>query len=236
MREFFANGVDEMRIPWAVEGLPTLLHLSLFLFFGGLVIFLFNVDQEVFICVVLWIGLFSMVYVLITLLPLFRQDSPYYAPLSTPAWFLFTSLQYVTFKVLASFTFGSYDSILARERLRERYRGWMLGGVERKAKETVSERSSEIDGRILGWTVSALGDDGSLEEFFAAIPGFFKSKLVKDFERNFSERLLYRFWDAMDGFIGRTSSSNSVKKSVKSRRVIICRNIMGIIPCPFDFM
>jgi Family of unknown function (DUF6535) len=47
MRAFFANGVDEMGIPWAVEGLPTLLHLSLFLFFAGLVIFLFNVDQEV---------------------------------------------------------------------------------------------------------------------------------------------------------------------------------------------
>jgi hypothetical protein len=101
MRAFFANGVDKMHIPWAVEGLPTLLHLSLFLFFGGLVIFLFNVDQEVFTCVVWWIGLFSMVYGLITLLPLIRQDSPYYAPLSIPAWFLYASIQYVTFKVLA---------------------------------------------------------------------------------------------------------------------------------------
>ena len=70
MRAFFANGVDEMHVPWAVEGLPTLLHLSLFLFFGGLAIFLFNVDQEVFTCVVSWIGLFSIVYGLITLLPL----------------------------------------------------------------------------------------------------------------------------------------------------------------------
>jgi hypothetical protein len=39
MRAFFADGVDKMHIPWAVEGLPTLLHLSLFLFFGGLAIF-----------------------------------------------------------------------------------------------------------------------------------------------------------------------------------------------------
>jgi hypothetical protein len=27
MRAYFANGVDKMHIPWAVEGLPTLLHL-----------------------------------------------------------------------------------------------------------------------------------------------------------------------------------------------------------------
>ena len=78
MRAFFANGVDEMHIPWAVEGLPTVIHLSLFLFFGGLVIFLFNVNREVFTRVVWWIGLFSIVYGLITLLPLIRQDSPYY--------------------------------------------------------------------------------------------------------------------------------------------------------------
>ncbi|KAF8475257.1 hypothetical protein DFH94DRAFT_603116, partial [Russula ochroleuca] len=41
IRAFFADGVDKMHMPWAVEGLPALLHLSLFLFFGGLVIFLF---------------------------------------------------------------------------------------------------------------------------------------------------------------------------------------------------
>ena len=105
MREFFADGLDEMHVPWAVEGLPTLLHLSLFLFFAGLVIFLFHVDREVFGLVVWWIGLFSMVYVSITLLPLIRHDSPYHAPLSTPAWFLYAGIPYLTFKILASVTY-----------------------------------------------------------------------------------------------------------------------------------
>ena len=53
MRAFFAEGVEKMHIPWAVEGLPTLLHLSLFLFFAGLAIFLFNINREVF-CHVVW--------------------------------------------------------------------------------------------------------------------------------------------------------------------------------------
>ncbi|KAF8480726.1 hypothetical protein DFH94DRAFT_609341, partial [Russula ochroleuca] len=47
MRALFAEGVEKMYIPWAVEGLPTLVHLSVFLFLGGLVIFLFNVDHWV---------------------------------------------------------------------------------------------------------------------------------------------------------------------------------------------
>ena len=61
-----------MHISWAVEGLLTLLHPSLFLFFGGLVIFLFHVDHEVSRYVVWWIGLFSMVYGLITLQQRYR--------------------------------------------------------------------------------------------------------------------------------------------------------------------
>ncbi|KAF8467571.1 hypothetical protein DFH94DRAFT_292622 [Russula ochroleuca] len=64
------------------------------------VIFLFNVDQEVFTCVVWWIGLLSMVYGLITVVLLIRHFSPYDAPLSLLARFLYSSVQYVIFTVL----------------------------------------------------------------------------------------------------------------------------------------
>ena len=48
MHAFFANCVYEMHIPWAVEGLPTLLHLSVLIFFGGLVFFFSTIDHAVF--------------------------------------------------------------------------------------------------------------------------------------------------------------------------------------------
>ena len=236
MRAYFANGVDKIHILGVVEGLPSLLHLSLSLFLVGLVIFLYNVNQEVFSCVFGWIGLFSIVYGLITLLPLIRQDSPYYTPLSMPAWLLYTSIPYVTFKVLASISFGSFGMHRIRRRLRDRYCRWMLGGVEKAAEEMASEHSSEIDIRIVGWTIGALGDDDSLETFFEAIPGLFNSKLVKHLQRDFPETLLKTFWHALDGFMGRTLSSNSVAESVKSRRVIICRNIMSTMPCLTIYM
>ena len=276
MRAYFANGVDKMRIPWAVEGLPTLLHLSLFLFFVGLGIFLFNVHQEVFIFVVSWIGFFSIVYGFITLLPLIRHDSPYNTPLSTPAWFLYARIQYVTLKVLtfiACFIMISpyflalivfkVLSLITCNRIRgkrcldqitsymtrieeysypgfktwHRYsRSWMSGGVEKKAEETASKQSSEIDVRILGWTISALGDDESLEKFFETIPGLFNSKLVKNLEREFPLTHLKTFWQTLDGLMGRTLSSNSVTESTKSRRSIICNDIIGMIPCPINSM
>ena len=236
MRGFFAKGVNRMHIPWAVEGLPTLLHLSLFLFFAGLVVFLFNVNQQVFTGVVWWIGLFSIVYGLITFLPLIWQDSPYYTPLSKPAWFPYASLQYLTFTALTVFTFCccfccSYETFEHCCDLRDRYRGRMLRGVEKIAEETASEESSEIDVGILGWTISALGDDHSLEKFFEAIPGFFNSKLVVYLERDFPETLLETFWGALNGFMGRTLSSDLVPEPVKSRRIVICRDIMSMMPC-----
>ena len=267
MRAIFANGVDEMHVPWAVEGLPTLLHLSLFLFFAGLVIFLFNEDQEVFTRVVWWIVLFSIVYGLVTLLPSIRHDSPYNTPLSIPAWFLYAGIQYVALNVLtfvvafifviitiSAFIIFKVLSFITSNQI-ERYQGqirrylvWgyktlhrhlsrrMSGDVEKKAEEMADEHSSEIDVRILGWTISALGDDDSLEKFFEAIPGLFNSKFVKDLERNFPETLLKTFWCALNGLMGRTLTSNSVTESVRSRRDIICRDIISMVPCPSYYM
>jgi hypothetical protein len=232
MRAFFAEGVDRMHIPWAVEGLPALLHLSLFLFFGGLAIFLFNVDSEVFSYVIWWIGLFSMVYGLITLLPIIRHDSPYNSPLSTPAWFLYASIHHVIFKILAFIgRFWSLRTWRCCEHSRDRYQGWMSGGVEKAAEETASERSSEIDVQILDWTISALGDgdDDSLKKFFEAIPGFFSSKLVKHLERELPLEPLKKFRDTLGGFLVRTWSSNSFGDSEKGRRLDISINAINQI-------
>jgi hypothetical protein len=252
LRAFYANGVGKMHIPWAVEGLPMLLHLSLFLFFGGLAIYLFNVDQDVFTCVVSWIGLFSLVYGLITLLPLIRQDSPYNTPLSTPIWFLFANVSFaigmaflftltISFFVYAFiFTccFFFFDSVKARvmwnnlNRVRRSLqwanfdrRKWILK-VQRKAEEMAEKQSSEIDGRILGWTISALGDDDSLEKFLEAMHGFFDSEKVKDIRKHLPYDLLR---NALAGFLGRTLSSNSVTNLVKFRRLDIFMSTINLI-------
>jgi hypothetical protein len=237
MRAFYANGVDEMHVPWAVEGLPSLLHLSVFFFFGGLVIFLFNNDYEVFSYVIWWIGLFSVVYGLVTLLPFIRHDSPYNSPLSTPGWFLYTGMLYVTFKGLIFMKAGRH---LTMERylnlrnryphyfnLRGRYRRWMFGGVEKAAEETVLERSSEIDMRILDWTVSTLGDDNSLGNFFESIPGFFDSKMSDHLQKDIPQTLSVKFLNALHGFWERAWSSNSISVSEKARRLDISLNAMS---------
>jgi hypothetical protein len=232
MRTFFATGAEKMHIASVVEGLPTLIHLSLFLFFAGVAIFLFHINHAVFSSVAWWIGLFSIVYGLITVMPIFRHDSPYYSPLSLPAWFLYASISYFVFNVLFFIksdkivVFQTWQGLRA---LRDRYRRWISGRVEGAAEETASERSSKIDNDILDWMIAALGDEDRLEKFFEAIPDFFNSKLVMDLKNDFPDRLLKNFWKVSNGFFERTLLSNSVKDDLKSHRLEAGMKAMNVI-------
>ena len=235
MRAVFANGVEKMHISRVVEGLPTLLHLSVFLFFAGLVIFLIDINHMVFSSVVWWIVIFTIVYGLITLAPIIRHDSPYFSPLSLPAWFFYASISYFFFTARFSMLSNRLADFRTWQRLRasrDRYRGWILGGVEKAAEETASERLSKIDAHIFGWTLDVVEDDDRLEKFFAAIPGFFNSKLVKALKTDLPKSILNMFWEVSDGFVDRTLLSNSVIGPVKSRRLDIGMNAISVISIP----
>lgn len=47
IRHFRYYGIEKWHVPLIIDLLPTLLHLSLFLFFAGLVVFLFTLDQTI---------------------------------------------------------------------------------------------------------------------------------------------------------------------------------------------
>ncbi|KAF8261201.1 hypothetical protein EI94DRAFT_1607954, partial [Lactarius quietus] len=80
IRAFFAEGVERLHLPWIVDALPMLLHISLFLFFAGLCTFLFGIHQTVFSVVMSWVGLCILVYAYVTALPIVYKDCPYHAP------------------------------------------------------------------------------------------------------------------------------------------------------------
>ena len=100
IRAFFSEGVEKCLLPWTVDALPTLLHLSLFLFFAGLVVFLCNVNLTIFKLVLSWVSLCTAFYGCITCIPIFRHDSPYHTPLSLPAWHVVTGTLYFIYQFL----------------------------------------------------------------------------------------------------------------------------------------
>jgi Family of unknown function (DUF6535) len=113
MREFFANGVDTLGFSTVVEVIPTLIHLSVFLFFAGLLIYLFNTNHSVFSAVVWWVGISVVAYLAITFMPWRRPDSPYYTPLFSIIGFLQDTEEMIKKKVQKSST-AIDDRVLKR--------------------------------------------------------------------------------------------------------------------------
>ncbi|KAI0298944.1 hypothetical protein BC826DRAFT_90024 [Russula brevipes] len=93
IRAFYAQGVENLHVSWTVEALPTLLHISLFLFFAGLSVFLFGVNHTIFNVVIGWVGLCVVVYAYLTFLPIMYKNSPYFTPLSALVSFCLTGMR-----------------------------------------------------------------------------------------------------------------------------------------------
>ena len=236
MRAYLANGVLKTRIFLNLNELRAMIDLSVFLFFTGLAILLFNVNLTVFKSVVWLIGFFLIHYGMATLTPLFSPDSPFFTPLSLYAWRLCFCISYIFLSVPFAI---HLDKIVVRKNwqylrdLRDRHRGHsLLGGLAKILEKAVSERPSDIDAYIIGWTINALCNDDEMEDFFDAIPGFFKSKRVKCLGRQLPDWLVKMFWKAANGFFERTLSSKSVAEDVKSRRLDIGMNALSAIPIP----
>ena len=140
IRAFFAEGIDKFLLPWAVEALPTMLHLSLFLFFAGLAVFLWHVNLTIFKLVLSWIGLCTALYGCVTFIPVFCHDSPYHTPLSLPVWHFVTGIRFLTFRTLKWITlYFDYFSWAAYSRFRdlaESYSRLIARGMLKMAEET----------------------------------------------------------------------------------------------------
>ncbi|KAH9056909.1 hypothetical protein EDB87DRAFT_1157591 [Lactarius vividus] len=240
IRAFFFEGVDKFLLSWAVEALPALLHVSLFLFFAGISVFLWNVDLTIFKSVVSWIGICTALYGCITLVPIFRHDSPYHTPLSLPAWNIIAGIPFVTFRVLRLFTIISVlfcfpclyfgppflrFAVKARDRfelLAKSYRKSLLQGMQKTVEKTALNSPSEVDTRAFLWTFDSLDEDHELERFFSGLPGFRSSTVVGDPFPGLTEEQKWKLIWAVIGLLDRTFSSDLLPEQVKRRRAVVC--------------
>jgi hypothetical protein len=235
IRAFFAEGVDKFFLPWAVEALPTMLHLSLFLFFAGLALFLWNANLTIFKLVFSWISLCTALYGCITFIPVFRHDSPYHTPLSLPAWHFVTAILFLTIRALEWLTHlncFSYDIYIRFVRLAGDYLNSLRQGMQKTAQEGALRSPPEIDTRAFIWTFDCLDEDHEFERFFSGLPGFRSSKVVKDPLPDLTVRQQEKLLNTLVGFLDRTSSSDLLSEPVKMRRTVICAKAIGQADIP----
>ena len=230
IRSFFAEGVEKSHLSVVVEALPTLIHLSVSLFFAGLAVFLWNVNLTIFALVLSWISVCTALYGCITLIPMFRHNSPYYSPLTSLVRPVVKVLLFVF--LILSFCFHAllYLCLLCWKHDGGLVRifgypfNWfihLLSLVSMTSKEAILKSSSEIDTRSFTWTFDSLDEDHELDRFFSGLPGFYNSRVLKQPLRGLDDQQKLRLLEGAIRLLDRTLSSTLPGK-VRRQRVEIC--------------
>ncbi|KAF5332439.1 hypothetical protein D9758_015131 [Tetrapyrgos nigripes] len=133
-----------------VDIIPFLLHLSLFLFFGGLVAFLSPVNRIITYIMIGVLGVFLLIYTALTVIPLVWLNAPYRTPLSGALWRLG----------------NAFSSFLARKHDLDHCQDATLSEA---LLEKSLQGTSERDGQALVFTMQSLTDDDELLPMIEAI-------------------------------------------------------------------
>jgi hypothetical protein len=227
IRAFYKNGVERLHIPWTIEMLPALLHISLFLFFAGLSIFLFSVHRTIFKVVTTWIGVCVILYAILTFMPIIRKDSPFSAPLSSSFSFCLTGIRYTFFRLLQRFPHIDPSLCMplrSRDPRAVHLDDFFSHSMSKTAEEYALKLHPSIDYRSLLWTFELLDEDPDLEKFFEGLPRLCDSETGKslNLQQGFITPNKATLSNALIGMMDRTLSSNLAPEFVKQRRLIIC--------------
>ncbi|KAH9010777.1 hypothetical protein EDB85DRAFT_1189429 [Lactarius pseudohatsudake] len=201
MRAYIFDGIKGFRMTRAIEAMPMLLHLSVFLFFAGLIEFLIPINTTVAYFTLGWIALFALAYVILTILPNLYLNCPYRTPLSGITWRL---SQFSVLRILLAIRgveglfHGSLLSLWHwthqqvtgtpgptkwRETLKMQVamrRKWLSDGLRKSVELSATDAPSTVDKDALEWTLTALDEDKEIEDFAERVPGFFDSRAVPD--------------------------------------------------------
>ncbi|KAH8982851.1 hypothetical protein EDB92DRAFT_1768540, partial [Lactarius akahatsu] len=85
-RAYMFDGIASFKMSRVVKAMPMLLHLSIFLFFAGLIDFLWNANSTIGHWILGFISVFTFAYLAMTVLPNLYLNCPYSTPLSELSW------------------------------------------------------------------------------------------------------------------------------------------------------
>jgi hypothetical protein len=197
MRAYIFDGISRFGMARAVATMPTLLHLSVFLFFAGLVEFLFPIYPIVAYATLGCIMAFALPYAILTVLPNIHLNCPYGTPLSAMTWRIsqFSAIIFLqtilgirkSFSKIRSFAMRQAPESPGLQKWRESLenqvkmrRQWFSQGIRRSVELSAYRADSTVVTNALVWTLAALDEDKEIEDFTARIPGFFNSRVVPD--------------------------------------------------------
>jgi hypothetical protein len=232
-REYLFEGVQTFALSRVVGALPALLHVAVFLFFAGLIDFLFSIDSTVGRVMLGVVGSFGCFYIFLTFLPNVSPNCPYRTPLSLDAlkWVLvvFTVPALLAIHCLRCFIPGDKFTKV-RERLQR-----FVKSLRWTMSDAVEKLQAEIDQKALRWAVETVDDDDDMETLIEGIPEFLEAKtsdnalpIVEElFDRGQSKSLGHHINRLIqtctaDGYRG-------TDEKLRKRRALICLDTTRIL-------
>jgi hypothetical protein len=245
VRSYLFFGVEKYRMHIAVKTAPTLLHLSVFLFFIGLVVFFFTIFKTVAVVLSIAVGFFGLAYFALTILPCLDHSCPYRTPMSSLLWYLWHfSLSYFSrylhfiLRQLHNYLVPlNLDQITTRrqriltqwlqtiEDFAGKHGKRVKQGFRRTAVEYAREASQDIDVEALTWSfqLPALTEESKIQKFVASLPGEtiiqLLSKSFQDEKVSFRHHLSTLF---------RTCTPDTapiwLDENMRRRRLLVCLN------------
>ncbi|KAJ7644934.1 hypothetical protein FB45DRAFT_300880 [Roridomyces roridus] len=187
-------GLRRFGMPTMVEFIPFLLHLSLLLFFAGLVAFLLPINLVVTAAAGGILGLISVTYFSFTILPIISADSPYRTPLSSAIWAFFQQLSRLFCRGREAST--DQESVLTSglSEGTDTKIPTMMEVMVTKAIASSPGRDNR-DEQVIAWTVRSLTDDTELEPFVEALPDLIWGP---NGQRHSYDTMIHRLLDVRD--------------------------------------
>jgi uncharacterized protein DUF6535 len=204
VRSFLFLGTVLYKMRLAVEIAPTLLHLSVYLFFAGLVIVFHTINTKVAIAVDVSVGLFVLAYIMLSILPCLDTKCPYRTPMSYILWYSYhTSLSFtadclhwLVKQLHGCFVEPNLDGVISSpwqrsfvhwldscEEAVKTHWGYLMDGF-RKSVLDGAINAQEGDRKIVTslFSVFALNDKSKLRKLAASIPRHRVHELIRPVE------------------------------------------------------
>ena len=161
IRQYLHEGSDGWYMPIVAEAVPGVLHVSVFLFFVGLVDFVLKINTTVGLTTAAPIGICGLFYIFTTFAPVIYPQSPYQNCFSGLIWYLFQTLRGRKYRDRD----GKSKSVNPN----------MAQGQMQLAMEESVDRARR-DAHAIRWLVENLTEDAEMELLAMTIPGSFNTE------------------------------------------------------------
>ncbi|KAI9454473.1 hypothetical protein BJY52DRAFT_724952 [Lactarius psammicola] len=219
IRTYLLEGIQLFHTRWVVENISLLMHAAIFLFFAGLVEFLYAINNEVAYVVLVAVSIFATTYIVLTSLPVIFRQCPFQTPLSSIIWYLGHFLVII---FLSLFSWSNH----VRANIEEFWRHIREGITNHLANQ--ADQKIEIDQKALRSALRSCRDESEVEAFLDAVPGYLRSdnngSHIADIgellsgeneDDQLSQRIVQLFASCID-------ADGRMDKTARRRRAITC--------------